>query len=906
MSGRDQDRRVRQWLRMLGLPPWRRALLRGWRSPSLFLGIVVAAFVLGLAGGSRSMFASSTARASLSRDVEAGCRFDVGFRVERPVWLDATGRGDQPEIAGRPGSDGLPRLSDATAALDEENGSVAGIDPVVVSVFYADPAELAAGDASADVQLIERTDFRDHIVVQDTGPASGAWVPDTVADELGVTAGDEVTVKAAGASVPVPVAGVYRDMRFGRDRHWCSMRYSFETRTAGGSPPPPVVLFDEGALAHVLDGAGIVTARAWWEYPPNPDAWDLDTARTATAELQSTADEVNNRSEGLGQLLGYGDSSVDVPRSVHKAERTAASVESVAGPVALGTVGVAVVMLLAAARSWLTRHAQEVTVLALRGAGPVALALKGMAELLPALLIGAVSGLGAAVAVVRIIGPDPRIEHDALVEGVVVVGLAVLVALGAVAAVVAAGVRRSGVVVDTAATARRSVPPWEPVVLAIAGAAFYELNTRERLVDDTRVDGLLLLFPLLLLAGGAGLAARLLLARRPLGWLAGHVPPAAWLAARRLSAARLRASLIVTGVAISIGIVVFASAMSSSVSATAYAKATLGPGSAQVVRLSITQPPLDAAPLPGISTLVTRTSESDVVRRGHDQADVLGVDPATFADGAYWDESFAGRSLSGLLGELDGPVDDGDGPVPAIGVGDGLPDRFVLSLPGQDGPVELEVQLRARAEAFPSMGYVSDKPVVVVDRQALTRLGVVKHAEVWVDDPSPAIADRLADDGLGIVFSVRPGADVEGTLLQPQVWAIDYLEVIGLAAGLVSVAGLGLYFAANAERRQLGSVVARRLGMSVRQGAIATILEVAAILSMGVVLGVGLAFLAARLVFRNLDPLPNASPEALLRFDGTVVLACGAAAAVTALIVTAVVERRAARASLPELLRDVG
>lgn len=901
MSARDHDRRVRQWLRTLGLPPWRRALLRGWRSPSLFLGIVVAAFVLGLAGGSRSMFASSTARASLSRDVEAGCRFDVGFRVERPVWLEPVGgSGEQPG--------GLPRLAEATAALDEENGSVPGIDPVVVSLFFSDPAELAVDEASADVQLIERTGFRDHISVQDSGSGRGAWVPDTVADELGVAPGDEVTVQAAGASVPVPVpvAGVYRDMRFGRDRHWCSMRYSFETRTTGGSPPPPVVLFDEGVLSQVLVDAGVVSARAWWEYPPDPSTWDLATARTATARLQRTADEVNNRSEGLGQLLGYGDSSVDVPRSVHKAERTAASVESVAGPVALGTVGVAVVMLLAAARSWLTRHAQEVTVLALRGAGPVALALKGMAELLPALVLGAVAGLGAAVAVVRVIGPDPRVDHDALVEGVVVVGLAVLVALAAVAVVVAAGVRRSGVVVDTGATGRRSVPPWEPVVLAIAGAAFYELQTRQTLVDDTRVDGLLLLFPLLLLAGGAGLAARLLLSRRPLGWLAGHVPTAAWLAARRLSAARLRASLIVTGVAISIGIVVFASAMSSSVSATAYAKATLGPGSAQTVRLSITQPPLDAAPLPGISTLVTRTSESDVVRRGHDQADVLGVDPATFADGAYWDASFSGRSLSGLLGELDGPVDDGDGPVPAIGVGDGLPDRFVLSLTGEDGPVELEVQIEGRADAFPSLGYVSDKPLVVVDRQALTRLGVVKHAEVWVDDPSPAIADRLADDGLEIVFSVRPGADVEGTLLQPQVWAIDYLEVIGLAAGLVSVAGLGLYFAANAERRQLGSVVARRLGMSVRQGALATVLEVAAILGIGLVLGVGLALLAARLVFRNLDPLPNASPAALLRFDSSVVLACGVAAMVTALVVTAVVERRAARASLPELLRDVG
>jgi putative ABC transport system permease protein len=877
---------------MTWLPPWRRAPLRAWRSPSLFLGVAVAAFVLGVAGGSRPMFASSAARASLGRDVETGCRFDVGFRAERQVWLGE-------------GAVGLPGLAEATEALDSAVGRIAGIDPAVVTVI-GDRAAVGVGDEAVDVQLLERTGFRDHIDVLGSRPLDGAgvWLPDTVAERLGVVAGDRVGVALSGASVRLPVAGVYRDLRYGRDRSWCSMRWFFEPRTAAGSAPPPVVLFDDTVLRESLAGAATAQGtRVWWEYPPDAASWDLPTAERATGELQRVADGVNNRSSDLGGLLGYGTSNVDVPRSVHKAQRTAASVESVAGPVALGTIGVAVVMLLAAARSWLARRSQEVTVLALRGAGPTALALKAMAELLPALVLGAVVGLGAAVVVVRAIGPDPRIERGALVEGVVVVGVALLVSLGALAAVVSTGVRRVGVAVGGAAP-RVSLPLWEPAVLAMAAAAVYELQTRETVVDDTRVDGLLLLFPLLLLAGGAGLAARLVLSARALDRLARRLPTPAWLAVRRLASARLRASLIVTGAAISSGIVVFAGAMSSSVSATVYAKATLGHGSAQIVRLSHTQASPDSAPLPGVSTLVTRTAESGVVRRGHEQADVLGVDPDTFADAAFWDESFANQPLPDLLARLE-PGTDGAA-VPAIGVGAGLPERFVLSLRGKDGATELEVAIVARSEAFPGLGLTRDRPLVVVDRQALTRKGVVEHAEVWVDDASPGVAERLAKQGVQIVFSARPAADIQGTLLQPQVWAIDYLEAVGLAAGLVTVAGLGLYFAAHAERRQLGAAVARRLGLPTVQAAAATALEVLSILVGGLLFGVGLSWLAVRLVFRKVDPLPHTAPDALLRFDLSVVVACAMAALVTAVFVTWVVEWRTARASLPELLRDAG
>ena len=932
-------------IRLLWLPPWRRAPLRTLGNGPLFLGLAVAAFVLAVAGGSRPMLASSAATETLRQDIEAGCRFMVGLQVERVVAVgdapaEAFGTSTGPSAG--PGAE--PQIDDGTDALDEAVGMLPGIGPAVVTVeggratLTTDTGDTggddtgdndtpgATGDSGNDtggndtpgggggpalVQLVSRTGAEDHIEILDGTPGPGAWLPDVVAEDLAVGPGDETTVTIDETSVPVTVAAVYRDLRADRDRHWCSMRHLFET-PGSDNPPPPVVLFDQEQLLDVLVQGQVPAATATWEHPPTGHQWFLPRARAATRHLDAVADHSNNLADPLGRLLLPGDSTADVVGSVRRAERTATAVDSMAAPVALGTVGVAVIMLFAAARSWLQRQSQEITVLALRGAGPAALAVKAVLELAAPMVLGAAVGLGGAVLLIRSVGPSPHMEAAAIADGARFVAGALAVALVGAGLVVAAGVRRVGLAVGRAVTTSRRWW-WEVVVLALAGAALYELRTRQGpLVDDTRVDALLLLFPLLLLVGGAGLLARLVLAGRPLGWVAPRLPTPAWLAARRLAAARNRAALIVTGAALATGIVVFAATLSSSLRATAYAKQTLGPGAAQVVRLTDPVPPPDDPSLQDISTLVTRTSEEGVVRRGHDSADVLGVDPDTFADAAFWDASFADRSLTDLLDLLDTPSDDTDAatgadPVPAIAVGDQLPDQFVLTL-SPTGPerrdVTIEVDLAGRAEAFPGYHFQRDRPLVVVNRDVLTDRGVLDHAEIWIDDPSPAVSERLAAAGAPVLFSTRPSENDDRSLLQPQTWATDYLEVVGLAAGLVTVAALGLYFAANATRRRVGTALARELGLPARSRVAATALEVTWILLAGFVFGTALAWVAVHLVFQELDPLPNSPPAAIFRLDRAIVAFCGLGALVASVLATAVVERRAARASLPELLRD--
>src|SRR3712207_9164272 len=53
--------------------------------------------------------------------------------------------------------------------------------------------------------------------------------------------------------------------------------------------------------------------------------------------------------------------------------------------------------------------------------------------------------------------------------------------------------------------------PWEVIVLVLAGAAYFQVSSRGAPTgEESGLDGMVLLFPLLLIAGGAGLIARLL------------------------------------------------------------------------------------------------------------------------------------------------------------------------------------------------------------------------------------------------------------------------------------------------------------------------------------------------------------------------------------------------------------
>src|SRR5262249_4011478 len=156
--------------------------------------------------------------------------------------------------------------------------------------------------------------------------------------------------------------------------------------------------------------------------------------------------------------------NVDSQETLAHSDQASRTGSATVGPVALGGAGVALLILLIAARTWLDRRRKEVTVLAFRGAGPVALAIKGVLEMGPPMLGGGVVGIGAGDLIVRTVGPSSSIDPHALTTATELVGAALAVALAAVAVVVWLGVRRVGIE-SHATSARARLLFWEPAVL---------------------------------------------------------------------------------------------------------------------------------------------------------------------------------------------------------------------------------------------------------------------------------------------------------------------------------------------------------------------------------------------------------------------------------------------------------
>jgi hypothetical protein len=357
---------------------------------------------------------------------------------------------------------------------------------------------------------------------------------------------------------------------------------------------------------------------------------------------------------------------------------------------------------------------------------------------------------------------------------------------------------------------------------------------------------------------------------------------------------------VVTGVSLSIGLVVFAGSLRQSLDATIHAKATLGPGATQVFRLVSPAPIPDDFSGRDASTEVSRQAEASVVIRGHPRSDVLGIDPATFEQAAFWDSSLSGRSLSSLIGALDDPV--GDDEVAAIAVGKGFPDRFDLMLPSDRGQTSVTVRVVGRATAFPGYGFQSDRPLVVLTHEALAAHDVSESPEIWFDGSDRGAGDELVAEGVP-VESATYSADLRLGTLQPQLWALSYIQVVGLLAGAIPLCALGLYFGAVSDRRRVGAALLRRFGLTRWRSLGATTVEVGALLVSGLAFGAVASWIAMRLVGDSLDPTPTLAPPPLVRFDAGALLICLLGVVVVGVVTTVLVERDSTRRPLAEVLR---
>jgi putative ABC transport system permease protein len=874
-----------------GLPSWVGLPFRLRRFPGVLAAVAGAAAILAMATAAAPLFLSSTGTAALSQAL-AGNRGQpaltvVGFGPVSARFLDSPDR-----------------------ALSEAGRSIGGLRPSVLTLVSdtSSPSGTEAEDTT--VRLLSRAGFLSNVQVEGPAGTSGVWIPSDAPAELG--ASGTLTLEGGGHRVSVPVAGRYRALDpQSLSAFWRPVADSLSSGDAS-KPGTPVVLVD--AQTFLSTGERLQgTARYQWDFALAPGTLSLPQAQSLSDQIEGLRQEIADPNTAVGDSFHRGDLGTAAPFTAtnlteltQRAARIQAAIRGPVDTVALAGRILALLGLAAAGVYAVRRRRIESALLSSRGVGPSVQGAVAAGEAVLPVLAGAALGWGVALVLVTAFGPSRSIETAAERSAAYGVAATAAVALLFLAVAAAVAARRELEEVTGRLPKALARTPWEAVVLAVAAAAFYEITTRSS-ATVTRagapgVDRLLLLFPLLFIAGLAGLAVRGLRAflgrsrASGRGW-----PDAPYLAVRRLASASRVALLLVTAASLAVGILVYASMVSSSVASTARLKAHVRVGS------DVAVPVAQGATIPaslGVPTITVARVEGASALPGPEAVDVLVVDPSTFETSAFWDDSFSSRSLPDLLTALNRPAGSR---APVVVAGSNLSGNIVVRFAGTSVPALVV----GSASAFPGMNG-DGRPMVVVSSRELDRVAPAAAGPanqfrwLWANGDKATVTTAVQKAGLGTVGAIS-ASQIEGDPAFLAVsWTFSFLEALGVVAGFVALIGLTLYLQAQQQSREVAYALSARMGLSARSHRSSVALELGGMLLASFVLGSALAAMATRLVYRRLDVFPAQPPAPVYRIPLTTLGLVAAALAVAALVGAWAVQRRASRANVAEVLRLAG
>jgi putative ABC transport system permease protein len=834
------------------------------------------------------------------------------------LFLGAAGDAALSQELGRAG--GVPTL--AMVMFGNERSDIATVQAAAERVASTDAPdlgrpvrsrsgaalELVAGARTAGVRLAARDGAAAHIEVLDRAAGDGAWLPDTAARSLGVGAGQAVRL-GGPSGVPLRVAGVYRDLTAENrplDPFWSPLSGVIYTPNATRTPPPPLLLVDPDRFVDLslrLD----TPSRLEWDFYPEPGRLTLPEADRLAVEIEAVQRAAGDSFVEPGSGLGRVTVSSPIADVVRRAHATLAALTGPVESISLTGRLLAMVVVAAAGAFAVRRRRREVLVLTAQGVGGLPLGLRSMAEAALPLALGGVAGYLAALGLAGRLDPVPDLQPQAVAAArgeVVVALLAGLVLFGLVTwvAVRSEELERAGRLGRALAG-----PWWEVLVLVLAAAALYELQTRgggpvQVEGRPPQVDRLLVLFPLLAIAGLAGLATRgtanLLTRRgRPALPAGSGARPARFLALRRLMAAPRLVLLLVTASAVALGLLAYSGILVASTRSTAADKARVLVGSDTSLLLADQAPPGATG---GLRATVVRRFEQVTLAPGDQPVAMIAVDPGSFAAGAFWEESFADASLGDLLGRLDQAP---PGRLGAISAGPAAAGARSV----QVGSTRLPLEVVATARAFPGMT-AADRTLLVVsgarfDAVTQPRFRPPWQTEIWTkDDPEAALA-ALGRAG-AVPETVSSAAMVMRTPAFLAVsWSFRLLSALGALAGMVALVGLVLYAQARQRGRVVAYVLSRRMGLSRGAHRRSVLWELAGMLLFAFLLGTGLAVVTSAVIYRRLDPMPELPPGPTLELPAAVLGASLLGVFLAAAAGAFLVQRAADRANVAEVMR---
>ena len=871
-------------MNLLRTPPFARAptLLR--YHATVVIATFAAAIILGMVTAMAPLFISSATNAALAQEISSRCAGNVNGTLDNFAPIAVS----EPEIA---------RVWSQTTTLGQ---------PVLTRP--TPPVEIATTGANTRkllVRFLHRTGYEDNVEVLEQADSGGLWITDRGADYLGLVAGDDVEMlDGRGNLVTIPIGTVYRDlMETSRTDYWCPVQDYFIPGPPHGDLPPALVLIDSDLFGELFPNLESPPYGGVWEFPVERSSLTTQTADASIQQMEQMETDIQQSlTSGFPRSVTI---RTDLPFIVRRSAALGEVLRSSVTPIAIVAVISALGLLAAAGSYWVDRRRTEVVLLITKGIGPGAVALKAAVEMAGAVVVGTILGWLLALATGPAVGPSPLIDSSTRWQALiyaVVAGAVGLVAVG-----IAVGVRSTRVLDPKTRRWRTSFRV--PAFLGFAAAtvlAWFSLRNGVITVAQGdqagRVSPLVLAFPFFLFG------AAILLAAEVLARMIGHAgsshrrrSPAAFLASRRIASSPTMALVLIAAAALPVATLVYAADLSRSSSSIIEAKAASFIGSDLAVAMADDRPmPVSLA---GSATQVTRYER---VLVGDQEVDIIGVDPLTFLDGAYWHDSFSEASLEEILSLLGPPGPDGS--LTVVVANGSITGSRVES--GRWDDLEIPVTVVAEIASFPGMR--GSRPLLIADNAALSRWtglesdGRLPGFRDWVyvrDTTEPDAVAAFGDEGVTFAWINNTGDVLDQLKYAVIIWTFDFVEIIALLAAMIVVAGVFLYGDARQRARNLSYALARRMGLSRRSHFMAAFLELAVLLGLGLAVGAIAAIAASALVYGGIDPVPTTPPGPRLIVAYDVVAAAAVATLAVAATGALLSQRIADGANTSELLR---
>jgi putative ABC transport system permease protein len=753
--------------------------------------------------------------------------------------------------------------------------------------------------------------------------AEGIWLPQPVAADLGVRAGDTVTyaiatTPAAPPGVRVTVAGVYAvtGSRVPADRpgallSWARQRGDFPADPSTRTLKAHLVIGDIATIEKLALASG--DRMLWWADAALAPGTTMAEAREAAREIAGVRTRYLNRVSTVPDATVTARVASGVTQVVVDAARTADTVQQRTRVAGWAALLIALASVLAIGLLAVRRRRVELRHGVGSGLSPSTVGTLWFLEHVVPAVPAAVAGWALAWLLVDRLGPPGAVTATSLRPGLVAAVVAALV--GPVVVAVVAAVSAARRVRPAVPVAPRRPRPWGLLVVVAAAVAAVGLW------GTTQARGVDLVVPLLVLAAAGVVGGTLLvrfasLRRRRTATDTARPAVTWWLLRRRLAAGGervLTVMLLTTG----LGMLAFTLSAVHTVDVNIEDRVAAAAGTTAIARIegswaldeqAALQPPepkpgdgpppaglvpgVRTPPLPAHAALVWRFDAYTPYDEG--LRDLVIVEPERLLPVARWgrgaDLAAARRAVEELRKPSSGPV------VPAIVVGDpsvARLDEMPVVLPSWSG----RLRVIAHLPAFPGMG---NRAMYVVPGAAMfpqlgredPRLRPTSggfnagffSTEVW------SSAGVLGIDEVTAPRAVRAeqAVTIERYRQEPLYVAAGqsrgYELAIAAYLALLAVVALALHADRTAVAARPGDLMLARVGVGrarivgARAAELVTLVVVAVVCAVGAL--AGLAPLAARL----LDPNPGQVPELRLAVPPAAVAVTAGVAALAALI----------------------